>query len=479
MNPTILELFAKEPNRSRDFRVSEGDWYYDFSHLPLSIHAKEALLSTFLSQQPAQAIDALFGGEMVNGSEAQPALHARLRSTDDAQVQHQKSRFLAVAERLYTGQSGLTDLIHIGIGGSDLGPRLVADALDAGHSAVNVHWLATADGRRLKRLMSTLNPETTGLVIASKSFSTEETLAQAEHLKTWLGERFANQVWAATANPERAQAFGVPAEHVLSFPHWTGGRFSLWSSVGVSAAAVIGTDAFQALLDGAHEADQRYQQAPNAWHDSLAVWIALSVDHLRRGLDLTTLGVVSYEPRLALLGDYCQQLFMESLGKRVDVEDQPISAPTVPLIFGGRGTDLQHSIFQALHQGMDTHPLLLVGALHDPEALADCGHIQMAHLLAQRQAFAQGRGDGAAYQHMPGNRPVALLLTDQLSAQRLGFLLASLEHAVYSLSVLWGINAFDQWGVEEGKRLAGPLRKRLESHEAGIADLLDWDLNHH
>jgi len=479
MNPTILELFAKEPNRSRDFRLAQGDWYFDFSHLPLSKTAKEALLSAFLAQEPAKAIDALFGGGMVNGSEAQPALHARLRSSEDAEVRAQKSRFLGLAERLYSGQSGLTDLIHIGIGGSDLGPRLVADALDEGRSAINVHWLATADGRRLKRLMTTLNPETTGLVIASKSFSTEETLAQAEHLKSWLGARFSHQVWAATANPERAHAFGVPAEHVLTFPHWTGGRFSLWSSVGVSAAALIGPEAFRALLDGAHEADQLYQHASKAWNDSLAVWMALSVDHLRRGLGLTTLGVISYEPRLALLGDYCQQLFMESLGKRVDAEDQPISAPTVPLIFGGRGTDLQHSIFQALHQGIDTHPLLLVGALHDPEALPDCGHIQMAHLLAQRQAFAQGRAEGAPYQHMPGNRPVALLLTEQLSAHSLGFLLASLEHAVYSLAVLWGINAFDQWGVEEGKRLARPLRKRLETDEAGIADLLDWDLNHH
>jgi len=479
MNPSILELFAKEPNRARDFRLCQGDWYFDFSHLPLSSDAKEGLLAAFLAREPAKAIDALFVGEMVNGSEAQPALHARLRSTEDAEVQDQKSRFLALAESLYTGQAGLTDIIHIGIGGSDLGPRLVADALDEGHSAVNVHWLATADGRRLKRLMSTLNPETTGLVIASKSFSTEETLAQAKHLKMWLGERFVQQVWAATANPERAHAFGVPAEHVLAFPHWTGGRFSLWSSVGVSAAALMGPAAFKALLDGAHEADWHYREAATAWNDSLAVWMALSVDHLRRGLDLTTLGVVSYEPRLALLGDYCQQLFMESLGKRVDAQDQPITSPTVPLIFGGRGTDLQHSIFQALHQGMDTHPLLLVGTLHDPEALPDCGHIQMAHLLAQRQAFAQGRGDGAPYQHMPGNRPVALLLTEQLTAHRLGFLLASLEHAVYSLSVLWGINAFDQWGVEEGKRLARPLRKRLETHEAGIADLLDWDLNHH
>lgn len=479
MKPTIVELFAKDPNRARDFRLCQGDWIYDFSHLPLSTDAKDTLADAFLKRQPDAAIEALFAGELVNGSEAQPALHSRLRSSEDPEVQAQKTQFLALAERLYSGQSGLTDLIHIGIGGSDLGPRLVADALDEGQSAITVHWLATADGRRLKRLMNTLNPDTTGLVIASKSFSTEETLTQAEHLKAWLGDRFSTQAWAATANPERAMAFGVCAEHVLAFPQWTGGRFSLWSSVGVSAASLIGPEAFCDLLEGAHEADLAYRQAPAALDQSLGVWIGLSMDYLRRGLGLTTLGVVAYEPRLALLGDYCQQLFMESLGKRVDTQHQPIEAPTVPLIFGGRGTDLQHSIFQALHQGLDTHPLLLVGTLQDQESLSDCAHIQLAHLLAQRQAFARGRGDGEAYQHMPGNRPVALLLTEQLDAKRLGFLLASLEHAVYSLSILWGINAFDQWGVEEGKRLAGPLRKRLEDGQVSLSDVLDWDLGHH
>ncbi len=479
MNPTIVELFAKEPNRAREFRLCQGDWFYDFSHLPLSSSDKQALLDAFAKRDPKIAIEALFHGEPVNGSEAQPALHSRLRSAEDAEVLAQKNQFLALAERLYAGQSGLTDLIHLGIGGSDLGPRLVADALDEGESALAVHWLATADGRRLKRLMDTLDPETTGVVIASKSFSTEETLAQATHLKAWLGERFTDHAWAATANPERAMAFGVRGDHVLAFPQWTGGRFSLWSSVGVSAAALIGAHAFSELLEGAHEADQAYHQAPGDLYESLAVWIGLSIDHLRRGLNLTTLGVVAYEPRLALLGDYCQQLFMESLGKRVDAQHQPIDQPTIPLIFGGRGTDLQHSIFQALHQGLDTHPLLLVGTLQDPGSLSDCAHIQMAHLLAQRQAFARGREAGEAYQHMPGNRPVALLLTEQLTARRLGFLLASLEHAVYSLSILWGVNAFDQWGVEEGKRLAGPLRQRLENEQVTLTDVLDWDLNHH
>lgn len=474
MKPSIQSLFQSNPHRRRDHRVSEGGWVFDHSHVPLETPALRILMDRFLQRRPEQHIEALFEGQPVNRSEGQAARHMELRSSSNDEVKQMADRFLEVAQSLHSGRAGLSDLIHIGIGGSDLGPRLVADALDSADGKVTVHWLSTVDGRRLQQLLATLDPAQTGVVIASKSFSTEETLVLAERVRHWLGERFSGQAWAATANPERAQAFGIVDSHILSFPQWTGGRFSLWSSVGVSAAACIGVDAFRLLMEGAHQADQHYRFAQGHYEGSLAVWFALVVDHLRRGLDFKTLGIVAYEPRLALLGDYCQQLFMESLGKRLDVDDQPIDEPTVPLIFGGRGTDLQHSIFQALHQGIDTHPLLLVGALSDPAGDAELSRVQLAHLLAQRQAFAQGRADGQAFQKMPGNRPVSVLLTDAVTPERLGFLLASLEHAVFSLSVLWGINAFDQWGVEEGKRLAGPIKARLASENPDLETLLDW-----
>ena len=478
-SPTIAELLRADPDERRRCRAHDRDWVLDYSHWPLSDEARHGLAAQFLDQAPADAIEALFTGHHVNASEDQPALHPHLRSPDAGEVGAARRAFLTLADRLYSGQSGFSDWIHIGIGGSDLGPRLVADALDEGDSRVNVHWLSTVDGRRLKRLLSSLNPATTGVVIASKSFGTEETLALAEHVRGWLGDRFRDQAWAATANPSRALAFGIDQAHVLAFPSWTGGRFSLWSSVGVSAAATIGSAAFEALCEGAHHADLGYRHHHRPNDQTLAVWLALLVHHLRRGLDLNTLGIIAYEPRLALLGDYCQQLFMESLGKRVTANGAPLDAPTVPLIYGGRGTDFQHSIFQALHQGMDTHPLLLVGAMNDPAGVAQFDHIQLAHLLAQRHAMAFGRGEGAPHQKMPGNRPVALLLTESITPERLGFLLSSLEHAVFSLSILWGVNAFDQWGVEEGKRLAKPLRQRLADEHPSLATVLEWDLDHH
>jgi glucose-6-phosphate isomerase len=252
----------------------------------------------------------------------------------------------------------------------------------------------------------------------------------------------------------------VPADHVLEFPSFVGGRYSLWSSVGVSAAARIGPDRFRRLLSGAERADHEFRQAGGGRH--LAAILALLMHFLRRELDLNTLGIVSYEPRLALLADHLQQVVMESLGKGVGLDDTPVDAPTAPLIYGGRGTDLQHSIFQALHQGVDTHPLLLVGSRRDRHAYPDWHQAQLAHLLAQARAFADGRSDGKAFQNMPGNRPVATLIVDELDSDKLGWLLASLEHAVYTLSVLWGINAFDQWGVQEGKRLAAEIRARLQ-----------------
>ncbi|QOC23152.1 glucose-6-phosphate isomerase [Wenzhouxiangella sp. AB-CW3] len=468
--PGIAELFESDPGREQDFRLRQSDWELDYSRIPLERAGLTSLHTLTESAGLGAAVARLFAGESVNTSERQPALHMALRAeegssfgpgADMATLLRQRQRFMDLAARLHDGSSGLTDLLHIGIGGSDLGPRLVADALNADDSAVRVHWLSTLDGRRFERLCRELDPATTGMVMASKSFSTEETMTQARAARQWLGEGWAKRAWAATANAGRAEEFGVPADHVLEFPSFVGGRYSLWSSVGVSAAARIGPERFRRLLAGAERADREFARSEQ--DPSMAVVLALLMHYLRRDLDLNTLGVVSYEPRLALLAGHLQQLVMESLGKGVDLDDRPLDVPTAPLIYGGRGTDLQHSIFQALHQGRDTHPLLLVGSLRDRHAYPEWHQAQYAHLLAQARAFANGRSDGEIYQNMPGNRPVATLIVDELDSDNLGWLLASLEHAVYALSVLWGINAFDQWGVEEGKRLAAEIRSRLQS----------------
>lgn len=468
--PDVADLFMRDSQRGATFSLVQQGWLLDYSRTPLDRKQRDRLLDLPRRVRLRQAVERLFDGAVVNPSEAQPALHMQLRAVDSTPARlAERTQMLSLADRLHSGQAGFDDLIHLGIGGSDLGPRLAADALDEGDSALRVHWLSTLDGRRFERLLGALDPARTAVVIASKSFSTEETLTQAKAIRSWMGERFAANAWASTANVDRAVAFGLRPEHVLPFPVWTGGRYSLWSSVGVSAAAAIGSGRFEELLAGAAAADQKTLRSPDG--SSLAVTLGLLIHYFRRKLSLPTLGVVAYEPRLGLLGDYLQQLVMESLGKRVDLTDQPLDQPTVPLVYGGRGTDLQHSIFQALHQGTDTHPLLLVGSLADTHDHCDWQRAQLAHLLAQASAFARGRQDGAPHRCLPGNRPVGVLLTERLTPRGLGFLLASFEHAVYVLSVIWQINAFDQWGVEEGKRLAGDIRRRLDERMPSLHDL--------
>jgi len=434
---------------------------FDYSRTPLDRAGRDNLLDLPRRNGLRQAVERLFDGAIVNPSEAQPALHMQLRSPEaPSDIAADRRRVLAQADEWHSGRSGYSDVLHIGIGGSDLGPRLIAEALDEGDSAIRAHWLSTLDGRAFDRLLATLDARRTAVVIASKSFSTEETMAQATAVREWMGGKFQRSAWASTANVDRAVGFGVSPEQILPFPVWTGGRYSLWSSVGVTAAAVTGATRFAQLLEGAAKADEDFLRCPDG--SSLAGLLALLIHYFRRELRLQTLGVVAYEPRLALLGDYLQQLVMESLGKRVSLEDESLDQPTAPLIYGGRGTDLQHSIFQALHQGTDTHPLILVGSLSDDHSHPDWQRTQLSHLLAQAWAMAKGRSDGAPHRVLPGDRPVAVLLTEKLTPDNLGALLASFEHAVYALSVLWQINAFDQWGVEEGKRQASDIRKRLD-----------------
>jgi glucose-6-phosphate isomerase len=457
------------------------EWCLDDSRLELTEQQRAALGALAEANRLESAVEELFAGAKVNTSEDRPALHMALRASDpqvfhfagaDAYSIADRDRFLALAEQLHKGRSGLETLLHVGIGGSDLGPRLLHDALGDSAATLDVHFLSTLDHRLLRRLLQRLDPATTGLVVASKSFSTEETLLQATAIRDWMGEHFRAQAWAATARPEKAMAFGIPQNAIFPFPEWTGGRFSLWSSVGLSAAASIGRDRFEALLQGAEQADLDFRQCcANPKTAILSLHLARTLHHWRRIQGYSTLGLIAYEPRLARLGDYLQQLIMESLGKRVDTAGQNLSEPTAPLVFTGVGTDGQHALFQAFHQGMDDHPLILVGTLEDEDVDPDWHRTQLAHLLGQAEAFSSGVEAERSCQQLPGHRPVALLMARRLTAFGLGYLLASFEHAVYALSVFWRVNAFDQWGVEEGKRLARSFKKNLASRPFDLADL--------
>lgn len=461
----LSELTTSRADRAREFSLRVGPVYASFARQRYDAAARAVLLDLAQKAGVPAAFRALFDGEKVNVSEARPALHTALRSdlgqgeaarAARSEVLPTQTRMLAMAERLRDSQ--ITDIINVGIGGSDLGPRLAVDALrDFSDGRQRIHFLNNADASAVQHLLRGLDPARTAVVLVSKSFGTQETLLNGAILKDWLGSD--DRLYAVTANVPKAAAFGVPAERVLPMWDWVGGRYSLWSAVGFVVAIAIGGEHFKRLLAGAAAMDAHVLSAPLA--DNLAVWHALSVIWNRNGLGFDTHAVMPYDERLALLPAYLQQLVMESLGKSVRPDGTPAPVATVPMLWGGTGTSSQHSFFQALHQGTDTVPSDFVGVVRPAHSYAESHEALLANLLAQGEALANGAEDADAQKRYPGNRPSTLFLLDELTPESFGALIAMYEHSVYVQSVVWGINAFDQWGVELGKRIANQLLPAL------------------
>ncbi|MBP6596353.1 MAG: glucose-6-phosphate isomerase, partial [Arenimonas sp.] len=353
------------------------------------------------------------------------------------------------------------------IGGSDLGPRLAVDALKDFHDGrFRVHFLTNVDGSAAQHLLRGLDPARTAAILVSKTFGTQETLLNGALLREWLGG--AERLYAVSANVARAEAFGVAPGRVLPMWDWVGGRYSLWSAVGFALQLAVGRDAYAQLLEGGALMDAHVRRTPLA--DNLAVWHALVGVWNRNALGHGSHAILPYDERLALLPSYLQQLVMESLGKLVRVDGTPALGATVPVLWGGPGTNAQHSFFQALHQGTQPVPADFLGVVRPAHAFADNHGALLANLLAQVQALANGADCDDAQRAYPGNRPSTLLLLDELTPRSLGALLALYEHSVYVQSVLWGINAFDQWGVELGKQMAGELLPALSDPAIVVAD---------
>uniref|UniRef100_A0A8J7VU13 Glucose-6-phosphate isomerase n=1 Tax=Coralloluteibacterium stylophorae TaxID=1776034 RepID=A0A8J7VU13_9GAMM len=469
----IPDLVAADSERAaRALRV--GPLYANFARQKTDAEAAAALTALAREADVAGALRALVDGAMVNPSERRPALHTALRSdlgdSDTARDAHAqavaaRARMLELIAELEASE--VTDIVNVGIGGSDLGPRLVVDALgDVATGRFRVHFLSNVDGSAAQRLIRELDPARTAVVLVSKSFGTQETLLNGRILKDWLGG--GERLYAVSANVPKAEAFGVAAERVLPMWDWVGGRYSLWSAVGFAIALAIGSDGFERLLAGAASMDAHVLEAP--LEENLPVQHALHVIWNRNGLGYPTHAVLPYDERLALLPAYLQQLVMESLGKRVARDGSAIDHATVPVLWGGAGTNSQHSFFQALHQGTDVIPCDFIGTAVPAHDYADNHRALLANLLAQTEAFANGADVDDPQKVYPGGRPSTLILLETLSPESLGALIAMYEHSVYVQSVLWGINAFDQWGVELGKKIAGELLPALESGEGAQLD---------
>lgn len=465
---------AQDPERATRWQLGFGPLSLNFGRERLDQPAFDALLALAAERDLGAAFERLFGGEVVNASEDRAALHTALRGDliGSRASRAARAEALAAREQMRTlsaqlVQSQITDIIHVGIGGSDLGPRLVIDALaKPAASRFKVHFLANVDGHAVAELMARLDPQRCAVVLVSKSFNTPETRRNGATLKRWLGND--SQLYAVTANAAAAHADGVPEAHVLPLWDWVGGRFSLWSPVGWSIALALGDEAFDALLDGAAEMDRHALGAAAA--DNMAIVHALLAVWHRTALGLPGRAVVAYDQRLAQLVPWMQQLMMESLGKSVTADGEPLLDPSAPLLFGGVGTDVQHSFFQALHQGTETVALELIGVIHPDHALAAHHTELLANLLAQGEALANGKDSPQAHQRYPGGRGSSTLLLERLDPHSLGMLLALYEHSTYVQAILLGINAFDQWGVELGKRVAREVGAMLKDSSAIKAD---------
>jgi len=462
----IPHLLASEPGRVDAHALRVGPLYANFARQRYDAQAWQALLALGAQRDLASAFARLAGGETVNVTEGRAALHTALRGelSQTAAARQAYATAAPVRERMAAlvaalEASDVTDIVSVGIGGSDLGPRLVADALRGPlPGRFRVHFISNVDGAAAQRTLAPLDPKRTAAIFISKTFGTQETLLNGAIVRDWLGG--SERIYAVSANPERAAAsFDIAAERVLPMWDWVGGRYSLWSAVGFPIALAIGVERFEQLLAGAAQFDRHALEAP--LEANLAVRHGLTAIWNRNALGLASHAVMTYDQRLALLPAYLQQLVMESLGKRVRLDGSDVGVDTVPVWWGGAGTDVQHSFFQALHQGTGIVPADFIGTVRNDDPYADNHQALMANLLAQTEALANGQASDDPHRAYPGGRPSTTILLDALTPQSLGALLAMYEHSVYVQSVVWGINAFDQFGVELGKQVASQLLPAL------------------
>jgi glucose-6-phosphate isomerase len=459
------ELFAAEPDRLSRLSFEAAGLFFDWA----KTHLDEAIIKEFGERAEkmgfAAAREALFSGAVVNPSEGRAATHVAERgsgSPEDVDLATaRRQRMRALVDAIEAGAFGdVTGILHIGIGGSVLGPALLVDALGRRGSEFNVRFLSNIDGAAFDDAVEPLDPATTLVVVASKTFTTLETLTNLDAARGWLGGAGVDdpdgRLIAVTAKPEAALKQGIDETRILQFGEGVGGRYSLWSSVGLTAALALGWDAFEALLEGAAEMDRHFRFAEPTSNVPL---VAAFADRLyAEQLMCQTRAVFAYDERLRLLPFYLQQLEMESNGKSMTAVGKPVDRPTAPVTWGGTGTDAQHAVFQLLHQGTVLVPVEFLAVREGDDAQDPEHHrLLLLNAFAQSAALMQGRHSDDPQRSYPGNRPSSTVLLDRLDARSLGALIAFYEHRTFANAVLLGINPFDQFGVELGKEIARQL----------------------
>ncbi|WP_425070520.1 glucose-6-phosphate isomerase [Sagittula sp. S175] len=484
----IEDLFA-DTGRASDFSVSALGMLFDYSKTQIDSEVRADLLALLDARGVAARREAMFSGEKINETEGRAVLHTALRNLDGTpviidgkdvmpEVLHTLSCMEKLAAELRA--SDVTDVVNIGIGGSDLGPVMATLAMAPYHDGPRCHFVSNVDGADVADTLKGLNPATTVFIVASKTFTTIETMTNAQSAKDWLagqGVSAEGKFIALSSNKEKAGAFGIPEDRVFGFEDWVGGRYSMWGPIGLSVMIAVGPEDFRAFLSGAQAMDRHFREAP--WQENLPAMLALVGIWHNQGQGHATRAVLPYDNRLMRLPAYLQQLEMESNGKGVSMDGSDLAYDSGPVVWGEPGTNGQHAFYQLIHQGTRVIPceFMVAAQGHEPD-LRHHHELLVANCLAQSEALMRGRsldearakvagkfeGDElerqARHRVFPGNRPSTTLIYDKLDPETLGKIVALYEHRVFVEGVILDINSYDQWGVELGKELAtalGPL----------------------
>ncbi|MCA1585553.1 MAG: glucose-6-phosphate isomerase [Acidobacteria bacterium] len=517
----LRDLFRDDPRRFERHSLGLDELLVDYSKQRVTTETMTRLAALARETAVESWRDKMFAGERINGTENRAVMHVALRNRSGrplfvdgrdvmpdvlAVLDHVRQFSEAVRQGKWTGYSGkrITDVVNIGIGGSDLGPAMVTEALTPyGREGPRLHFVSNVDGTHLVETVRGLKAETTLFTIASKTFTTQETMANARSAREWfLGVakdpgHVARHFVALSTNEDEVRAFGIAAEHMFGFWDWVGGRYSLWSAIGLPIALSIGFDRFEQLLDGAFAMDEHFRSAPLG--DNIPVTLGLLGIWNTNFLGAETHAVLPYDQYLRRLPAFLQQLDMESNGKRVDRAGQPVGVSTGPIVWGEPGTNGQHAFYQLIHQGtrLVSCDFLIAAETHHP--IGDHHLLLIANCLAQAEALAMGKPaetvraelieQGLAgetldrrlpHKIFPGNRPSTTFAYRTLDPRTLGMLLAMYEHKVFVMGAVWQINSFDQWGVELGKQLATRIRPELEaegqvtSHDGSTNGLINF-----
>lgn len=505
----MQDLFAEDAQRVEKFHLHWKDFLLDYSKNRITAQTMTLLQELANEMGLSAAIQSYVGGDAINQTENRAVLHTALRSKETspllvdgvdirteiaavkAQIKEFSERIISGAHKGFTGKS-ITDIVNIGIGGSDLGPAMLADALAYYQNHLNVHFVSNVDGDHVQEVLKKVHPETTLFVIVSKTFTTQETLSNAQTIREWFLKAgseadIATHFVAVSTNLQRVQAFGIAPENIFPMWDWVGGRFSLWSAVGLSITLVIGYEQFEQLLDGAADMDAHFSSAP--FEENMPVIMALLSIWYNNFYGSESEALIPYTQYLQKLAPYLQQGIMESNGKSMGRDGKPVNYQTGTIIWGEPGTNSQHAFFQLIHQGTKLIPTDFIGFKKSLHGNTDHHDKLMANFFAQTEALLMGKtaeqvsaefeaqhitGEKAAfllpYKVFAGNKPTNTLLIEKLTPAALGSLLALYEHKLFVQGVIWNIFSYDQWGVELGKQLATSILDEMNGQSFGEHD---------